>query len=80
MNKTFTWTPFYQELADKILEYKDNRGELIKLIEKGYKDAGQEYKFYWNEHFFTQIDPFTFFGSFNKGLAEKNRIELLNIV
>lgn len=77
MSKIYTWTEIYQELADKVLAYKDNRGELVKLLEEAYKDANQEYKFIWKEHYFTQIDPFTLFGSFNKGISDKNRIELL---
>lgn len=74
----FTWTYFYQKLADRVLEYKDKRLELIQLIEKSYNDANIEYKFFWNNHYFTQIDPFTLFGSFNKGISEKNRIALLS--
>ena len=73
----FTWTNFYQELADKILTYKDKRFELIQLVEKSYNDAGQKYGFFWNDQYFTQIDPFTLFGSFNKGISEKNRIALI---
>lgn len=77
MSGISTWTGIYQELANKVLSYKDNSGELVKLLEEVYKDAGQEYKFYWNDRYFTQIDPFTLFGSFNKGLSDKNRIDLL---
>ena len=29
----FTWAEFYQVLADKLLTYKDNRSELMRLIE-----------------------------------------------
>ena len=73
----FTWTDFYQEFADKILEFKERRFELIQLVEKSYNDAGQKYNFFWNDHYFSQIDPFTLFGSFNKGISEKNRIALI---
>jgi len=73
----FSWIEFYQELANKILSYKNDRSKLINLVEKSYKDAGQEYKLYWNNHYFTDIDPFTFFGTFNKGIAEKTRKDLL---
>ena len=74
---SFTWTGFYQELADKVLTFKDKRFELIQLVEKSYNDAGQKYGFFWNDHYFTQIDPFTLFGSFNKGISEKNRTALI---
>ena len=77
MDSRFTWIDFYQELATKVLTFKSDRSTLIKLVEKAYKDAGQEYKLFWDNHYFTDIDPFTLFGTFNKGLTDKNRIELV---
>lgn len=77
MSNVFTWTDFYQELADKVLSYKADRKPLIKEIEAVYRDAGIEYKLFWDGHFFTDIDPFTFFGTINKGIADRNRKELL---
>ena len=29
---SFTWIPFYTEMAEKLLEYKDNRKELVKIV------------------------------------------------
>lgn len=77
MDSFFTWTDFYQELANKVLSYKTDRASLIKLVEKSYQDAGHEYKLFWDNHYFTDLDPFTFYGTFNKGLSNKSRIELL---
>ena len=77
MDSIFTWTDLYQELADKVLSFKNDRTAFVKLVEKSYKDANLEYKLYWENHYFTDLDPFTFFGTFNKGIANKNRIELL---
>ena len=28
----FTWIPFYKELAKKVLEYKDKRKDLMKIV------------------------------------------------
>ena len=28
----FTWIPFYKELAQKVLEYKDKRKELTEIV------------------------------------------------
>lgn len=78
MNSVFTWTDLYQELANKVLSFKDDRKALLELIEKSYHDARQEYKLFWDNHYFTDIDPFTFFGTFNKGISDKNRIGLLS--
>lgn len=77
METVFTWTDCYQKLADKVLSYKSDRASFVKIVEKSYNDAGQEYKLFWDNHYFTDLDPFTFFGTFNKGLSDKNRIELL---
>lgn len=77
MDTVFTWTDFYQELADRILSYKSDRSTLVKLVEQSYQDAGQEYKLFWHNHYFADLDPFTFFGTFNKGISDKTRIGLL---
>ena len=31
--KHFTWVPLYQELADKLVAYRDRQPELIQLLE-----------------------------------------------
>lgn len=31
-NDRFTWIPFYMEMAKKLLEYKDDRRELVKIV------------------------------------------------
>lgn len=51
MGVTFTWIDYYQELANKILSYKSNRSEFLKIVEQAYANAGFEYKFKWNGHF-----------------------------
>ncbi len=65
----FTWIPIYEELAKKLLEYKDRRKELIEFI---FSDAGlKEFSGYLHLENKTQIiddiDPFSFMGMFNRG-------------
>ena len=36
----FDWIPFYEEFADKLLVYKDNRQELIEKIKQVYEVTG----------------------------------------
>ena len=36
----FAWVDFYQEFADKLLQYKDNRQELIKKVEQMFDITG----------------------------------------
>lgn len=34
MDNAYQWVPFYEELADKLMAYKDKRDELFELIKK----------------------------------------------
>ncbi len=76
-DNTFSWINFYMELASSILEYKQDRTPFVQKVRKAYEAAGIEYKFYWNGHYFEDMDPFTFFGGFNKQISDKTRIALL---
>src|SRR5689334_18853269 len=78
----FTWTALYSELAKKLSNYEDRQSELINLLEtireQGYvvtplkdKDASG------NSFLVTEIDPFTFFGSFNRGVKDQSRLGIL---
>ena len=70
--KKFTWIPFYSEMAEKLLEYKDNREDLVKIIfgmDRQYinyikDDNGNDYP---------DIDPFSVFAIFNRGITEIKR-------
>lgn len=72
MEKKFTWIPFYTELAKKLLEYKDNRSDLVKIV----YELDEKYVNFINNHDKSQvfdIDFFSFFSIFNRGLTEENR-------
>lgn len=71
----FAWIPFYEEFADKLLKYKNNRQALISLIKKIYADIEMKLpKLDYDEPI--DIDPFTVFGLFNKGITTSNRIKI----
>ncbi len=77
----FTWIPFYTELAEKLLEYKNNRADLISFIFS--KDGLLDFSNYLHLQDKTQkindIDPFSFMGIFNRGsLSQNNRIIILD--
>ncbi len=73
----FTWIPFYEELATKLLAYKNNRIELLKIIKLCYEELPFEYPFKERgEDEYDDIDPFTIFGTFNKSMRDENRIEI----
>lgn len=75
------WPEFYMELADKLLIYKDNRVELIKIIRTIYEELNLklptlEKENNEKENNIVDIDPFTVFGLFNKGIKDENRIKI----
>lgn len=71
-NQNFSWIPFYMEMADKLLAFKNNRKALVDimyLLDSQYvsyihtNDGGR----------YPDIDPFTFFGIFNRGNSFEKR-------
>ena len=84
----FTWMPFYKEFAEKLLQFQTDRKKLLKLI---YNNRATLLADYLHDEggkddLFTDIDPFTTFGIFNRGVKKENRIrsaelfkELLNM-
>lgn len=74
----FIWVDFYMELASALLEYKNNRSELIEMLKTIFADAGMKFPFKEKgKEMYEDICPFTIFGSFNKGITNANRIALL---
>ena len=70
---SFLWTSFYMEFADKLFLYKENRTELLVILESVYKSLGMKYPFMDNGSPETDMCPFTVFGCFNKGISDENR-------
>lgn len=78
MDTKFQWTNFYMELATALLEYKNNRSELIEKLKTIFSDAGMNFPFKEKgKETYEDICPFTIFGAFNKGITNANRIALL---
>ena len=77
----FDWIPFYEEFADKLLVYKDNRQELIEKIKQVYEVTGIKLprleRNEDGENEIIDIDPFTTFGLFNKQITNANRIKII---
>lgn len=75
--QNFDWTVFYAEFADKLLQYKNNRAELLTLLELAHRQAGLRYPFMDAGQPLDDICPFTVFGAFNKGITTGNRVALM---
>ena len=81
--KRFTWIPFYEEMAQKLMEYKDlvdENGNHSILVEK-IKYLNSE----WTDFLrakavngdFADIDPFTVFAIFNRSSGMERRCAIL---
>ena len=78
MDSGYQWIPFYEELADKLLAYKDKRSELFDLMKKlSSEQPLMQYLHFEREDWWgprqNQIDPFTVIGVMNRGVSDKNR-------
>ena len=79
-NNQFDWVEFYKELAGKLLQYKNNRSGLIEKVKKIYEITGLNLPTLEKDNQIVDIDPFTFFGLFNKKLTDANRLSILKVV
>ena len=77
-DNNFDWIPFYKEFADKLLGYKDNRPQLIKIIKEVFDNIGMELPTLEKGNNIIDIDPFTVFGLFNKRLKDDKRKKIIN--
>jgi 5-methylcytosine-specific restriction protein B len=85
MPERFTWIPIYGEIAKKLLDWEGRQAELITFLEQLRKDGlkvtpmndqdDQGARF-----LLTEIDPFTFFGAFNRGIKNEQRLNILTAV
>lgn len=67
-----TWIPFFEEMADRLLPYKNKRKELLELV------YGLDSKFvgYIRDDdggHMTDLDPFSVFAIINRGITNQNR-------
>lgn len=80
---SFPWIPIYQEIAQKILHYRERQIEVIEILTQlknrglpviqleDQQEDGQRIPL-------TEIDPFTFFSNFNRGIKDIHRIAILS--
>lgn len=77
MNKEFEWTDFYPELANAIRPYANDRATLIEHLKRCYERINANFPKMDYDWKVRDIDPFTVFGLFNKGISNDNRIKLI---
>jgi len=76
----YTWIPFYKELSQKLLQFKNDRQPLIDWI---YSNIKSEYIKHLKDapdgRRVADIDPFTVYAIFNRGIAHDKRVEICQI-
>lgn len=82
MPTQFTWIPLYQELATALSKWQNRQDELIAFLEnlraQGFVITALQDKDENGEKFLmSEIDPFTFFGVFNRGIKQEQRLGIL---
>lgn len=82
MNRTdkYAWVEFYSELATKLLEYANDRQTLISKINNIFNTINMKLPKLEKDSVLIDIDPFTFFGLFNKGITNENRVMIIKEV
>jgi 5-methylcytosine-specific restriction protein B len=75
----YDWVPFYKECAIKLLEYKNNRQDLIEKVKSIFSETGINLPTLERENNIVDIDPFTVLGLFNKSsMKQENRIKIIS--
>ena len=82
----FTWIPFYEEFASKLLAFRDDRGRLVELLSEAAR--GEPRLTYMTSDQFLfgssgasgDIDPFTVMGAFNRKITRENRIAMAQLL
>ena len=73
---SFTWIPYYKEFAQRLTQFQKYRKRLLNLI---YDNRDELLAKYLHDQggegdLLEDIDPFTVFGLFNRGIKHENRI------
>jgi hypothetical protein len=83
--KRFTWVGLYKELAEKLLACRSRQADLVALLHEmaasglpvislqDKDDRGDTLRL-------EQIDPFTFFATFNRGITDENRSAIIEFI
>lgn len=77
----YEWVNVYTRLADKLLEFKQNRPALIEHIKNAFAAAEMNLPLLEEKgKELTDICPFTVFGLFNKLMTDDNRKKILRAI
>jgi hypothetical protein len=74
----FTWIPIQREATRRILDHSNNQGELLAILAEMKRRQLkvinlQDKTIDGRSGLLSEIDPFTFLASFNRGVTDRNR-------
>ena len=72
----YTWIPFYKELSKKLLQFRNDRMPLIDWIYENLEGYIGHLKDATDGRRVSDIDPFTVFAIFNRGISQDKRIRI----
>ena len=77
-HEKFSWIPFYRELTNALLKYRNDRSPLLSLIYDNPKFTAQTTYLHMQDRSpAIDIDPFSFLAIFNRGIKKSARKEIL---
>ena len=84
LQNRFPWITFYEEVADNLLRFKDNREELVAAVHSinkqlNFNPINDMFKDGTKE-LLKDICPFTTLGRFNRRLKDANRIKIAEML
>lgn len=71
----FSWIPFYTEMAQKLLSYKDNRKSLLEIVYSLNKEWIKQLKNQDGSDF-TDICPYTIMSLLNRSISFEKRVSI----
>ena len=74
---SLTWIDFYTEFADKLLSYRNDRGALIEVFRGIFDRLSMKFPKVEADDSVVDLDPFTIYGFFNKGITDANRQRII---
>ncbi len=82
MLRNFTWIPLYQELARELTRWENRQEQLISFLEELRTEGFVITPLYDKDSdgarsLLREIDPFTFFGVFNRRIGYEQRVAIL---
>ena len=75
---TFTWIPFYMELSQKLLQFRNNRTPLVNWIYENLQGYVAHLKDAPDGRRVPDIDPFTVFAVINRGISWNKKTDICN--